>query len=196
MLRLNYDGRGEFIGEYQTDEKILIVLENGDFYTSNFDLNNHYEDNIRIIEKFEPDKVWTAVLYDADQQNMPYIKRFCFEASARKQNYLGENKQSRLILLTDEYYPRLELVFGGHDSFRDPLIVEADEFIAVKGFKAKGKRLTTYTLDTVNELEPTRQPEPKPEPETRDEEPENLDPDRDKSQSDIIDEITGQMKLF
>ena len=196
VLRLNYDGRGEFIGEYQTDEKILIVLENGDFYTSNFDLNNHYEDNIRIIEKFEPDKVWTAVLYDADQQNMPYIKRFCFEASARKQNYLGENKQSRLILLTDEYYPRLELVFGGHDSFRDPLIVEADEFIAVKGFKAKGKRLTTYTLDTVNELEPTRQPEPKPEPETRDEEPENLDPDRDKSQSDIIDEITGQMKLF
>lgn len=196
VLRLNYDGRGEFIGEYQTDEKILIVLENGDFYTSNFDLNNHYEDNIRIIEKFEPDKVWTAVLYDADQQNMPYIKRFCFEASARKQNYLGENKQSRLILLTDEYYPRLELVFGGHDSFRDPLIVEADEFIAVKGFKAKGKRLTTYTLDTVNELEPTRQPEPKPEPETRAEEPENLDPDRDKSQSDIIDEITGQMKLF
>ena len=196
VLRLNYDGRGEFIGEYQTDEKILIVLENGDFYTSNFDLNNHYENNIRIIEKFEPDKVWTAVLYDADQQNMPYIKRFCFEASTRKQNYLGENKHNRLILLTDEYYPRLEVVFGGHDSFREPLIVEADEFIAVKGFKAKGKRLTTYTLDTVNELEPTRQPEPKPEPEPKDEEPENLDPDRDKSQSDIIDEITGQMKLF
>ena len=196
VLRLNYDGRGEFIGEYQTDEKILIVLENGDFYTSNFDLNNHYENNIRIIEKFEPDKVWTAVLYDADQQNMPYIKRFCFEASTRKQNYLGENKHNRLILLTDEYYPRLEVVFGGHDSFREPLIVEADEFIAVKGFKAKGKRLTTYTLDTVNELEPTRQPEPEPEPEPKDEEPENLDPDRDKSQSDIIDEITGQMKLF
>ncbi len=196
VLRLNYDARGEFIGEYQTDEKILIVLENGDFYITNFDLNNHYENNIRIIEKFEPDKVWTAVLYDADQQHMPYIKRFCFEASARKQNYLGENRHNRLILLTDECYPRLEVVFGGHDSFRDPLIIEADEFIAVKGFKAKGKRLTTYTLDTVNELEPTRRPEPKPEPEPGNEEPENLDPDRDKSEGDIIDEITGQMKLF
>ena len=85
--------------------------------------------------------MWTAVLYDADQQGYPYIKRFCFEASSRKQNYLGENKNNRLILLTDEYYPRLEVVFGGHDKFREPLVVDADEFIAVKGFKAKGKRL-------------------------------------------------------
>ena len=91
-------------------------------------------------------------------QNYPYIKRFCFEATARKQNYLGENKNSSLILLTDECYPRLEVVFGGHDNFREPMVVEADEFIAVKGFKAKGKRLTTYTIETINELEPTRQP--------------------------------------
>ena len=100
-----------------------------------------------------------AVLYDADQQNFPYIKRFCMEATNRKQNYLGENKNNRLILLTDECYPRLEIIFGGHDSFREPMIIEADEFIAVKGFKAKGKRITTFTMETVNELEPTRQPE-------------------------------------
>ena len=80
------------------------------------------------------------------------------EATARKQNFLGEIKESRLILLTDEVYPRLEVIFGGHDSFREALIFETDEFIAVKGFKAKGKRLTNYTLDTINELEPTRQP--------------------------------------
>ena len=90
------------------------------------------------------------------------------------------------------------MIFGGHDSFREALIIEADEFIAVKGFKAKGKRLTNYTLDTINELEPTRQPEPVDEGNDEDsnEEPENLDPDRDKSEGDIIDEITGQMKLF
>ena len=82
------------------------MLNNGEFYTSNFDVNNHYEDNIRVLEKYDPHKVWTAVLYDADQQGYPYIKRFCFEASNRKQNYLGENKDSRLILLTAEYYPR------------------------------------------------------------------------------------------
>ena len=196
VLRLNYDGRGEFLGEYQSDELILVVLNNGDFYTTNFDVNNHYEDGIRIIEKFDPNKVWTAVLYDADQQNYPYIKRFCFESGTRKQNYLGDNKNNKLILLTDEYYPRLEVVFGGHDNFREPMIVEADEFIAVKGFKAKGKRLTTYTIDTVNELEPTRQPEPQPTAEAPEEEPENLDPDRDKSEGDILDELTGQMKLF
>ena len=196
VLRLNYDGRGEFLGEYQSDELILVVLNNGDFYTTNFDVNNHYEDGIRIMEKFDSNKVWTAVLYDADQQNYPYIKRFCFESSSRKQNYLGDNKNSKLILLTDEYYPRLEVVFGGHDNFREPMVIEADEFIAVKGFKAKGKRLTTYTIDTINELEPTRQPEPQPVAEEPEEEPENLDPDQDKSEGDILDELTGQMKLF
>ena len=196
VLRLNYDGRGEYLGEYQSGELILVVLNNGDFYTTNFDVNNHYEDGIRIMEKFDPNKVWTAVLYDADQQNYPYIKRFCFEAGNRKQNYLGDNRNSKLILLTDECYPRLEVVFGGHDSFRDPMVIEADEFIAVKGFKAKGKRLTTYAIDTINELEPTRQPEPQPAIEEPEEEPENLDPDQDKSEGDILDELTGQMKLF
>ena len=198
VMRLNYDGRGEFLGEFHSEDRILVVLNNGDFYMTNFDLNNHYESDIRIIEKFNPSKVWTAALYDADQQNYPYLKRFLMEATARKQNFLGENKESRLILLTDEVYPRLEVIFGGYDSFREALIIEADEFIAVKGFKAKGKRLTNYTLDTINELEPTRQPEPVDEEngEGSDEEPENLDPDRDKSEGDIIDEITGQMKLF
>ncbi len=198
VMRLNYDGRGEYLGEFHSEDRILVVLNNGDFYMTNFDLNNHYESDIRIIEKFNPSKVWTAALYDADQQNYPYLKRFLMEATARKQNFLGENKESRLILLTDEVYPRLEVIFGGHDSFREALIIEADEFIAVKGFKAKGKRLTNYTLDTINELEPTRQPEPVDEGNDEDsnEEPENLDPDRDKSEGDIIDEITGQMKLF
>ena len=197
VLRLNYDGRGEYLGEFQSDDSILVVHDNGDFYITNFDLSNHYEANIRILEKFDPNKIWTAVLYDADQQNFPYIKRFCMEATNRKQNYLGENKNNRLILLTDECYPRLEIIFGGHDSFREPMIIEADEFIAVKGFKAKGKRLTTFTMETVNELEPTRQPEvPEETEDQNEEEPEILDPDHGKSEDDIRDEITGQMKLF
>jgi hypothetical protein len=197
ILRLNYDGRGEYLGEFQSDDSILVVHDNGEFYITNFDLSNHYEANIRILEKFDPNKVWTAVLYDADQQNFPYIKRFCMEATNRKQNYLGENKNNRLILLTDECYPRLEIIFGGHDSFREPMIIEADEFIAVKGFKAKGKRITTFTMETVNELEPTRQPEISQDTEDQEEEePEILDPDHGKSEDDIRDEITGQMKLF
>jgi len=199
VLRLNYDGRGEYLGEFQSEDSILVILNNGEFYTTNFDLSNHYEDNVQIVEKYDPNKVWSAALYDADQQNYPYLKRFCFEAGSRKQNYLGDNKESKLILLTDEYYPRLEVIFGGHDSFREKLIIDADEFIAVKGFKAKGKRISTFNIEAINELEPVRFPEEKQEANEGDdetEEIENLDPDNGKSEDDIIDEITGQMKLF
>ena len=197
IMRLNYDGRGEYLGEFHNDDLILVVLNNGDFYTTNFDVNNHYDDNIRIMEKFDPTKAWTAILHDADQHNYPYIKRFYFESSNRKQNYLGENKNNRLLLLTDEAYPRLEVVFGGHDSFREPLIIDVEEFALLKGFKAKGKRLTTFEIETINELEPTRKPQPtQQEEESTKDEPENLDPDAGKSEGDIMDEMTGQMKLF
>ena len=185
VLRLNYDGRGQFLGEFQSDDYILVVHGNGDFYTTDFDLNNHYDPDISFIGKFDPNKVYTAVLYDADQQNYPYLKRFAFEASSKRQNYLGENRKNRLILLSGEAYPRIQVVFGGHDSFRDPLVVEASDFVGVKSFKAKGKRLTTYTVDRIEELEPTRMPEPEPEqPDTADEE-----------QADTPDE-NGQMTIF
>ena len=159
VLRLNYDGRGNYLDEFHSDESILIIQENGEFYTTDFDLNNHYDPGIRQIEKFDPDKVWTAVLYDEDQQGYPYIKRFTFEQSAKKQNYLGENKNNRLILLTDEAYPRLQVNFGGKDSFREALVIEATDFIGTKSYKAKGKRLTTFDVESIQELEPTRHEE-------------------------------------
>ena len=160
VLRLNYDGRGQYLGEFQSGESILVVHKNGEFYTTDFDLNNHYDADIQFIEKFDAEKVWTAVLYDADQQNYPYLKRFTFEQTAKRLNYLGENKHNQLILLSGEVYPRLQVVFGGHDSFREALIIEASDFVGVKSFKAKGKRLTTFTVDRIEELEPTRRPEP------------------------------------
>lgn len=175
VLRLNYDGRGQYLGEFQSDESILIIQNNGDFYTTDFDLNNHYDADIQRIEKYDPEKVWTAVLYDADQQNYPYLKRFTFEATAKKQNYLGENKHSKLILLSEQVFPRIQVVFGGHDDFREPLIVEASDFVGVKSYKAKGKRLTTYTIGNIEELGPTRMPEPEDatEPEAGDDEATN-----------------------
>ena len=163
--RLNYDEHGRFLGEFNDEEQILVVLTNGDFYLSNFDLNNHYEENILRLEKYQADKVWTAILYDADQQGYPYLKRFMMEASKRKQNWLSENINSRLILLTDQAYPRIKVTFGGNDSFRDPLEIEAADFVGVKGFKARGKRLTTYAIASIEELEPTRFPERPKEPE-------------------------------
>ena len=196
VLRLNYDERGQYLGEFHSDDLILVAMDNGDFYTTNFDLNNHYEAGIKIIEKFDPDKVWSAALYDEDQQGYPYIKRFTFEASARKLNYLGENKNNRLILLSEMVYPRLQVVFGGADSFREPLEIDVEEFIGVKSYKAKGKRITTFAVDSITELEPLRFPEAKEEKAEEQEEPVIEDPDFGKSETDIIDEINGQMKLF
>ena len=188
VLRLNYDGRGEYLGEFQSEDCILVVHKNGEFYTSDFDLNNHYDTDIMILEKYDPDKVWTAVLYDADQQNYPYLKRFCFEQSTKRQNFLGENKQNELLLLTSETYPRINVVFGGHDSFREPMIVDAGEFVGVKSFKAKGKRLTTFTIDKIEELEPIMREE-EPEVQSEADEVENND-------ADTPNDDDGQMKLF
>ena len=197
VLRLNYDGRGEELGEFQSEEQILAIMPNGDFYATNFDLSNHYEANMMTLEKYQPNKVWTAVVYDADQKYY-YLKRFLLEATARKQNFVGDNPKSRLILLTDEAYPRVEIVFGGNDAFREPLVLDAEEFVAVKGFKEKGKRVSSYEIDSVNELEPTRFATPEAEAApivSTDEEPES-EPTDEQSTADILDEITGQMKLF
>lgn len=188
VLRLNYDGRGQYLGEFQSSDCILVIHKNGDFYTTDFDLNNHYDPDIQYIEKFEAEKVWTAVLYDADQQNYPYLKRFTFEASSKRQNYLGENKHNQQILLSQQVYPRIQVIFGGHDSFREALIIEASDFVGVKSFKAKGKRLTTYSVDRIEELEPTRMPKP-----------EILEEDDDNDSVDTNvpeEEENGQMKLF
>lgn len=188
VLRLNYDGRGEYLGEFHSEDSILVVHKNGEFYTSDFDLNNHYDSDIMILEKYDPEKVWTAVLYDADQQNYPYLKRFCFEQSTKRQNFLGENKQNELLLLTSETYPRINVVFGGHDSFREPMIVDAGEFVGVKSFKAKGKRLTTFAIDKIEELEPIVREEPEVQTEEVDEAVNDSE--------EMVNEDDGQMKLF
>src|SRR3712207_6506873 len=109
---------GRFLGEFSDDESILVVLKNGDFYITNFDANNHYEDNIQLIGKWNPHKVWTAVLFDADNDGYPYVKRFLMEATKRHQNYIGDNADSKLVLLSEQVYPRLLVSFGGADAVR------------------------------------------------------------------------------
>ena len=195
--RLNYDERGTLLGEFFDEDQILVILKSGECYLCNFDLNNHFEANILRIEKYDADKVWTAILYDADNQGYPYLKRFQMDATRKKQNWLSENPTSQLILLTDTPYPRIQLTYGGNDAFRGSEEIDAEQFIAVKGYKAKGKRLTTYALESITELEPTRFPEELPESqETSDNPEEDLDPDAGKSEQQIRDEITGQLRLF
>ena len=196
--RINYDEQGRLLGEFDEEDFILVVLNNGEFYLSTISPSNHFEDNIMIIEKWNPEKVWTAVLRDYDKEGQIYIKRFKMEALQKHQNYLGTNPDNKLILLTQQYYARILVTMGGSDAFRDPEIIDADEFIGVKGWSAKGKRLTNRVVSKIEELEPLRYPENEEEEEVDDEivTEDNLDPDANKSQQDVIDEITGQLKLF
>ena len=206
--RINYEDHGRYLGEFSDQDSILVVLKNGEFYITNFDSANHYEDNILRIEKFDADKPWTAVIFDADNQGYPYLKRFQMEANKRHQNFIGDNPNSKMVLLTDVAFPRIQITYGGADASRGTEEVDAEQFVGVKGFKAKGKRLTTWTVDKIEELEPTRFPEKEKEEDENSEddlqeenpttgnEEENLDPDAGKSQQQVIDEITGQLNLF
>ena len=206
--RINYEDHGRYLGEFSDQDSILVVLKNGEFYITNFDSANHYEDNILRIEKFDADKPWTAVIFDADNQGYPYLKRFLMEANKRHQNFIGDNPNSKMVLLTDVAFPRIQITYGGADASRGTEEVDAEQFVGVKGFKAKGKRLTTWTVDKIEELAPTRFPEKEKEEDENSEddqqeenptmgnEEENLDPDAGKSQQQVIDEITGQLNLF
>ena len=206
--RINYEDHGRYLGEFSDQDSILVILKNGEFYITNFDASNHYEDNILRIEKFDADKPWTAVIFDADNQGYPYLKRFQMEASKRHQNFIGDNPDSQMVLLTDVAFPRIQITYGGADAARGTEEIDAEQFVGVKGFKAKGKRLTTWTVDKIEELEPTRFPEEEKtddesneddvqeENSTATEKEENLDPDAGKSQQQVIDEITGQLNLF
>ena len=197
--RLNYDEHGRLLGEFYDEDQILVILDNGDFYLTTFDLNIHFEENILRIEKYNANKVWTAVLFDADNQGYPYLKRFLMDASKKKQNWLSDNPASKLILLTDVVYPLIKVTYGGADDFRGSEEIDAEQFIAVKGFKAKGKRISTYQIESIEELEPVRfpeEPENPEEPEDLDNPDENLDPDAGKSEDQVRDELTGQLRLF
>ena len=216
--RLNYDEHGRLLGEFFDDDQILVVLPNGDYYLTNFDVNNHYEADILRIEKYESEKVWTAVLFDAENQGYPYMKRFLMEATKRKQNLMGENPSSKLVLLSDQVYPLVRVTYGGADEFRGSEDIDAEQFISVKGYKAKGKRISTWQIESIVELEPLRFPEePVEEEDTNNSEapedpenpetpenpenpdspvnPQDLDPDAGKSQQMIIDEQTGQLSF-
>ncbi|MCQ2067269.1 MAG: DNA gyrase/topoisomerase IV subunit A [Bacteroidaceae bacterium] len=187
ILRLDFEEHGEYIGEFEPEDLLLVVNTDGEYYTTEIDPNHHFDANILRIEKYLPEKVWSALLFDASQNGYLYAKRFCMDVSSKKNSLTGEDPGSRLLLLTDTAYPRVKVTFGGADEFREPLELDVEEFIGVKGFRARGRRVTMWSVDSVEELEPLRQPEPVPEdegPETDGEDaPENTDDD-------------GQMSLF
>ena len=202
--RLNADGHGQSLGKFMEEDSLLVVLSNGEFYITNADPNNHFEQNILRIEKWDANKPWTAVVLDADNNGFAYLKRFQMEAIKNHRSFVGDNDKSQLLLLTDVPYPRIKVTYGGNDAYREPEEIDCEQFIAVKGFKAKGKRISTFAIDKIEELEPLRFPE---EDEVDDgsgvdgqddttDEPENLDPDAGLSQQQVADKLTGQLNFL
>jgi topoisomerase-4 subunit A len=153
VFRLNVDGRGLFIGEFSADDKILVITKNGYFRVTGFDLSNHFEDNILIIEKYRSGKVYSVIYWDAEQK-FYYLKRFTIEESEKPLCFINEDPESKLISITEVEYPRFEIQFGGKNKDRQNEIIEVAEFINVKSYKAKGKRLTSFMVDNIQEIEP------------------------------------------
>lgn len=153
ILRLNTMENGKFLGEFYGGDKILVISKDGSFYQSDFDLSNHYDDNIYIIEKFDVNKVWTAVFYDADQEYF-YLKRFVFDDVNKPSSFIGDNEASYFVCLSEEKYPQFEVTYGGKYKDRPSDIIQAEDFIAVKSFKARGKRISTFDIAKIEEIEP------------------------------------------
>ena len=153
VLRLNADGRGKFLGEFGGHDRLLVVTRSGNFRLSTFSLENHFEDDQLFIEKFQALKVFSAVYYDGEMKYY-YVKRFQFDAIEKLTPFIAEHEDSKLIKITEVEYPRFEIKFGGKNRERDKEIIEVADFIGVKSFRAKGKRLTKYQVELVQELEP------------------------------------------
>jgi topoisomerase-4 subunit A len=154
IQRLNAEARGELLGEFLTGDRILAVTQQGLFYTTNFDLSNRYEQQLLLIEKFDAKKVYSATYYDAELGSC-YVKRFTFEPSDNTpQLFISDTAGSYLLEITSDHFPQLEVTFKGKHARREPEYVDVDEFIGVKSFRAKGKRVTTYDVKTISFIEP------------------------------------------
>ena len=209
IKRLNYDGQGKYLGEFDGSDQILVMLKDGRYYLTNIDLNNHYEDNIFRIEKYDANKVWTCIYFNQAQSGFLYIKRFQLEATVRMQSFMNEMPAEDIVLVTDTVYPRVLVTMGGTDDFREPIELDVETFIAVKGYKAIGKRITTLHIAKVEELEPTRFPDVPENTENSEgsenseysqnsddsEDSDNSDFSEEKSQQEVADELNGQLSF-
>ena len=151
VLRLNYDGQGMYLGEFVEDDRILVITNNGGYYTTNFDLTAHFDQNIWRIEKFDSEKVWSLAMWNADL-GYYYGKRFLLDAQAKLQNILGDNSDSKMTILTDREDAIFKITFV--DETKLPMEVIMSEFIEAKSPKAKGKRFTTLDVATIEDITP------------------------------------------
>ena len=159
IQRLNEDGRGLHLGQFNTGDHILVICKDGTYYTTSFDLSNRYQGDILKIEKLDTGKTYTALYYDKAVTSF-YVKRFSFEVSDNTSvSFISEAKGSYLVEVSDDKHPQFEITFGGKHEHREAELVDAEEFIGKKGIQAKGKRVSAMDVKAVKFVEPLHKPE-------------------------------------
>lgn len=159
IQKLNDEQRGQYLGEFGPEDKVLAIFKDGTFYTTSFDVSNRYQGEVIKIEKFDPNKTYTALYYDAAAKAF-YIKRFSFVLSDNTPlSFIAPGAKSYLVDISEDKHPQFQVIFGGKYEHRDPENIDAEEYIAKKGYAAKGKKCHQYDLKEVKFIEPLHKPE-------------------------------------
>lgn len=159
IQKLNDEQRGQYLGEFGPEDKVLAIFKDGTFYTTSFDVSNRYQGDVISIEKFDPNKTYTALYYDGAAKAF-YVKRFSFILSDNTPlSFIAPGAKSYLVALSEDRHPQFQVIFGGKYEHRDPENIDAEEYIAKKGYAAKGKKCHQYDLKEVKFIEPLHKPE-------------------------------------
>lgn len=183
VVRINSDERGIYLGNFSGNDKILAITRSGYYNLHSFDLTTHFDDDTIMVEKFKPGRVFTVVFFDGEQK-FHYLKRFEIEQINKKTSFIDDHPDSKLIAVSGREFPRFEIKFGGKHSGRPNETIDAADFIAVKSCKARGKRLTTFTVGAISEIAPLTQDEENEENVENDRQAESQD-DREARQREL-----------
>jgi len=188
VLRINYDGQGNYLGEFVDEDRILVITNKGEYYATTFELTAHFDRDIRIIEKFNPEKVWSLAMWNADL-GYYYGKRFQLDAQLKVQSFLGESDDNAIALLSDRDEAVFRICFKEEN--REPMDITMSDFIDVKSPKAKGKRITTLDISSITDITP--EPKPQPEPEAQEENNEENEEEHNNKELDVPFTITNDL---
>ena len=150
VQRLNVDTRGELLGEFRAEDKILIATQSGKIKAVTPDLQMHFEDDMIVLEKWKPKKPVSVIYYDGEKERY-YVKRFLIETEEKEEVFISEHSKSQLEIIVVDYRPVAEVIFSKRSL--DKKEINFEEFIAVKGIKAQGNQLTTDKIKQVNLLD-------------------------------------------
>ena len=153
VRRLNTDGRGLLLGEFKGDDKIVVWTSKNQYYITGFNVAQHFPDDTVRVERFVPGRVYSLCYFDKEQ-GYYYMKRFQLEASERMQSFLDEDNSMVFVAMTDRNGATLVVTYKGAHATRPADSVDVDSFIGIKSHRAKGKRITTYDVDTLSFIEP------------------------------------------